>query len=62
MTLHTVEKAITVEDVKRPAERKRLSWASTADADIYMEYQKQVKRTVDTPLAYIAALRLLNGT
>ena len=62
MSLHMAEKALTVEDVKRPQERKRLSWASTEDADVYMEYQKQVKRTVDTPMAYVAAVRLITGT
>ena len=35
MSLHLVEKALTVEDVKRPQERKRLSWASTEDADVH---------------------------
>ena len=62
MTLHMVEKAITVEDVKRPAEKRHVPLGNDIDAGLYMEYHKPMKRVVDTTLAYLSALRLLTGT
>ena len=62
MTLHMVEKAITVEDVKRPVEKKHVPLGMDVDAGLYMEYSKPTKRIVDTPLAYVSATRLLTGT
>ena len=61
MTLHMVEKAITVEDVKRPAEKRHIPLGKDMEAGLYMEYSRPTKRVVDTTLGYIAAMRLLTG-
>ncbi|CAK0807283.1 unnamed protein product, partial [Prorocentrum cordatum] len=58
MTLHMVEKAVTIEDVKKPLEKKQVPPGTGADE----RYNKPASKPVDSTLGYVAALRLLFGT
>ena len=62
MTLHMVEKALTIEDAKKPAEKKTLPLGGGAEENLCMEYKPPMRKVVDTTLGYVAALRLIMGT
>ena len=62
MTNHTVEKAISTLQAKRPIEPERLPVGPAgASAALIYERERPQTRTVNTVLEYIAALRLLVG-
>ena len=63
VTLHTVDKAVTIEDTNRPEEATRVPIGSGVAGDaLYFETAKPMRRTTRTRLEYISALRLLTGT
>ena len=62
VALHMVEKAVTIEDVKKPAEKKQVPLGKSAEESFYVEYNRPASKTVDSTLGYVAALRLLFGT
>ena len=62
MTNHTVEKAISSLQAKRPIEPERLPVGPAgSDAALIYERERPQTRTVNTVLEYVAALRLLVG-
>ena len=62
VTPHTVDKAVTIEDTKRPQEATWVPICSGVAGDAsYFETAKPMRRTISTPLEYISALRLLTG-
>ena len=58
-TLHPVEKAVTLRQSKRPQEPERLPVGGGA---LVYETVRPATRDVNTPLGYIASLRLIMGT
>ena len=61
MTLHHVEKAVTIQDTKQPQETERTPIGGEGSG-LYHESAKPAKRVIRTTLEYVAALRLLTGT
>ena len=64
MTLHHVEKCVTIQDMKAPQnqEKSKIAVGGDGDSQLIWETAKPQKRTVRTVLEYVAALRLLMGT
>ena len=61
MTLHAVEKAVTLEDAKAPAEKVEVPISEASDARMSFQFVKPQRKQITTPLAYIAALRVITG-
>ena len=62
MTLHHVERAVTLQDTKRPTENLKVALGGEGAQQLYWETARPMKRVIRTTLEYIAALRLLTGT
>ena len=60
VTLHTVEKAITVGDAKRHRDTTKTPLGNGEDAP-FLETKKPITRRISTTLEYFSALRLLTG-
>ena len=62
MTLHHVEKAVTLQDTKCPQEKAKIPMGGDGANQLFWETAKPQKRVIRTTLEYVAALRLLTGT
>ena len=62
--MHTVEKAVTLLQTKRPSEPERLPVPGTSSgtAQLVYEHTRPIARDVNTLLGYVSALRLICGT
>ena len=63
MTLHHVEKAVTLQDMKCPQnqQKSKIAVGGDGESQLIWETAKPQKRVVRTCLEYVAALRLLMG-
>ena len=62
MTLHHIERAVTLQDSKRPTEDLKVALGGEGAQQLYWETARPLKRVIRSTLEYIAALRLPTGT
>ena len=62
MTLHHVERAVTLQDTRRPTDNLKVALGGEGAQQLYWETVRPMKLVARTTLEYIAALRLLTGT